>query len=134
MNSMKAEALRWEWTIRSPTELTELKSLRLWFKPYRKINLQIDGVEKSIQTAWEAEINRHYNACGCGEGKFFVLIGFVAFCIVSWPITDFSVTWKDVGITFLCCMVGAATGKLFGKYRAWLKLRKKVSNMLKQLS
>lgn len=121
-------------TIRSRSELAHLCTVKSLFKRYEKIKLELDMVDPDVQIGWENDINRLYNACGCGVGKFFVFLGFVIFGVQSWYYDTLSITWKNAGIAFLYCLAGAALGKLVGKYRAYLKLRRTISSLLLQLS
>jgi hypothetical protein len=121
-------------TIRTRSELAHLTTVRSIFKRYESIKLELDQVDPDVQIGWENDINRLYNACGCGEGKFFVFLGFVLFILQSGYNHTLSITWKNAGIAFLYCLAGAALGKLIGKYRAYLKLRKKIADQLMHLA
>ena len=119
--------------IESRSELAGLQKIRSLFKRYNKIELRINGADAATLAKWEAEINRHYNACGCNEGKFFILLALAAYVLKIWLNDDFYFTWKHAGTGFLYCMAGAAIGKFFGKWLAYLKLRKSIGAMLLKL-
>lgn len=133
MKSYESDKSNKEYTVRTKAELIELNSFRTLFQTYHRIRLELSGLSDTEQTSMERELNTYYNACGCGEGKFFVFLGFAIFCVQAWQQNTLYFSWKNAGIAFLYCMVGAALGKMFGKFRAYLKMKKKVNSILHRL-
>ena len=119
-----------DFVIRGKADLEKLMSLASVFKRYTAIKLELDHVENNVQQQWQDKINRYYSACGCDEGKIFVFLGFLTFIVTAY-LNDFLImSWANCGKAFLFCLAGAALGKLFGLYRAHLKLKKLIQSML----
>jgi hypothetical protein len=129
MNTASDAGTHIELLIQSPEELGKLASITSVFKRYTRVNLNLEGMDADKQKTYEEKINRFYGACGCGEGKFFVLLGFLTFIGYSYSKSSLQFTWLNAGKGFLFCLAGAAVGKLFGLYRAHLKLRKVIREM-----
>lgn len=71
-------------------------------------------------------LNRYYNACGCGEGRVFVLGALVCWCMYAILTHAFYWSWANAAEAFGWCLAGAFIGKAIGLSRAWLKLRRLV--------
>lgn len=133
MEPLAAPVTHIEKVVHTAEDLTRLNVAKAMFMRYTKITLHINDVDPAVQTEWESAINRHYNACGCGEGKFFVFLGFAVYCVTLWKQQQFYVSWEHAGYAFLYAIAGAAIGKIYGKFRAYLKLKKMILKILSQL-
>lgn len=119
-------------TIRSVEQLHYLLTPQAIFQNYTRIKLQLKDLDERKTTYWENKINRYYKACGCREGKFFVLISLFAFLFTCCRQTGFDWGWKAAGIGFLYCLAGAFVGKIAGKVFAYAHFRKTVKKLAKQ--
>lgn len=130
MESKELGTTHIDFVIRDKTELKKLLSVASIFKRYTAIKLELHQIDNQVQQQWQTEINRYYGACGCGEGKFFVFLGFLTFMGIAYLNDNLVMSWANCGKAFLFCMAGAVFGKLFGLYRAHLKLKKLIKSIL----
>ena len=64
------------YVIRRSDDLLYLKSIKSIFHRFNAVKFDIENLDSAVSLNWEQKINRHYRACGCGEGKF-------CFCFLS---------------------------------------------------
>lgn len=116
--------------INGPEQLRYLLSAHAVFRRYMKVTVNLSHMDDDEKKRTESILNRYYNACGCGEGKFFVFLAFVAFIVQAYSSHSLYWSWANVGMGFLYCMAGAFIGKAIGLLLAQIKLRKKVRELL----
>ena len=120
-------------TITNVEELESLLSVRILDRPVTKVIVRITGQDDIENQLLEYKINRYYNACGCGEGKFFIVLALMGFFIQGFVQAQLSWSWYNAGIAFLYCLGGAFIGKAWGQLNAYFKLRKSIREALKKL-
>lgn len=117
------------YVIRCEEDLLFLKSFKSIFYRFTAVKFDMVILDSEATLNWEQKINRHYKACGCGEGKFFV---FVFFHIgIGWRYfhNQLFLSWSTVGFVFLMCLLGAFLGKAIGQYLAFIRLRRIVNRL-----
>lgn len=120
--------------INSAASLRDLIALKNIFSHRSSpVQLEIKELDDRTKEILENKINRHYNACGCNEGKFFVFLFFLFFIIRSFANNTIQWSWRFAGVAFIYCMIGALVGKIIGKTVAHIKLRTIITRVLEQL-
>ena len=114
-------------------ELESLLAVRVLDRPTTKVVIQLAGQDEVENQLLEYKINRYYNACGCGEGKFFIVLALMVFFIQGFVQAQLTWSWYNAGIAFLHCLAGAFLGKAWGQLNAYFKLRKTVRAALPKL-
>ncbi|GEM_PF-1571449 len=120
-------------TITSVEELESLLAVRVLERPATKVIIRLAGQDDIENQLLEYKINRYYNACGCGEGKFFIVLALMGFFIQGFVQAQLSWSWYNAGIAFLYCLGGAFIGKAWGQIQAYFKLRKSIREALSKL-
>lgn len=115
--------------IRTAEDLSFLRKVKSFFYRYNSVKFEIDSIDNQLTTEWENKINRYYKACGCGEGKSFVLIFFLAGMGKLYLEDAFYFSLSHFTSVFLMCLLGAFIGKAYGKFRAFLRLRKVIGEI-----
>lgn len=114
---------------------TELKTaadlealLRAGFlqRPPLRIVARFEHLGTEQNEALSRQLNRYYNACGCGEGRVFVLGALLSWCVYAIANDTFFWSWENAGLAFLWCLAGAFIGKAIGLVLAWRQLRRLV--------
>ncbi|MGK6352071.1 hypothetical protein [Parapedobacter sp. DT-150] len=121
-------------TVTNVEQLRSLLRVRVFERPPMQVTIQLDSQDDVENELLESKINRYYNACGCGEGKFFVVLALAAFFIKGAAQAHFSWSWYHAGVAFLYCLGGAFIGKAWGQVNAYLKLRKSIREALSKKS
>lgn len=79
---------------------------------------------------WEAELNRHYYACGCNAGGVGLLAGIAAGIALAW-LGPYGAA-AGTGLTVTAAIAGALLGKLIGLAAAQQRLRHTVQEIQKE--
>jgi hypothetical protein len=80
-----------------------------------------EAIEPRQRERWEADLNRHYFACGCPEGAIGMIAGLVAGAVlVALLMPALGVA---IGLIFGSAFIGSAAGKLAGLVRANARLK-----------
>ena len=110
--------------INHPSELNSLTTFRPFRKPGRGTITLSPEFEHPEKQQWEADINRHYYACGCASGAkgllAMLLLG-VGISIVAY-VADVLSLRQLIAIPIVAAIAGAAIGKIAGLARAHSRL------------
>lgn len=120
-------------TITRIEELESLLAVRILDRPTAKVVIRLAGQNEVENQLLEYKINRYHNACGCGEGKFFIVVALGAFFIQGFVQKHLFWSWYNARIAFLYCLAGAFIGKVWGQLYAYFKLRKTIREALSKL-
>ncbi len=96
------------------------------------IVLEIAGLQSEKKLMWESDINRFYHDCGCSAGTVGLLIAVLVFVLLDlWRHAAFpGFGWRDIAALLVACILGAAGGKTIGLWRARVKLRDAVRQLI----
>ena len=109
--------------------LEDLNSLlHAGFLQRAPLRLKADFAQLGEQenAALSRQLNRYYNACGCGEGRVFVLGALASWCLYAVCTNSFYWSWENAAVAFGWCLAGAFIGKAIGLVHAWFRLRRLV--------
>jgi hypothetical protein len=102
----------------------------------RRVVLALDSLESTERARWEARINKHYRACGCGSAALALvatlLLGGAALALYRDLLMQRPFLAGGLGLAALIASLG--TGKAFGLWIARLRLRSTVSSLQQRLA
>jgi hypothetical protein len=90
------------------------------------VQLRIPGLPAEEQSSWQSRIDKHLEACGCGQGLIGTVFFLGIYCVYRSidPLEQSWGGWWTIGAGFGTAIAGAALGKTWGLLRARLQLRK----------
>lgn len=115
--------------IKEKNDLAFLKTIKSLFYKYDEVRLDLKTKDEKFSKEWENKINRYYKACGCGEGKFFVLIFFLSSILYLRINKTLYFSYSNIGFVFLMCLIGAFVGKIIGQFLAHNRLKQALIKM-----
>ncbi len=115
--------------IQSRTDLNFLKTFKSLFYKYNEVKFEIDSIDLEFKKDWENKINRYYKSCGCGEGKVFVLLFLLIGIGNLYFQNSFYFSISNLISVFITCLIGAFIGKAYGKFMAFIQLKKVVNQL-----
>lgn len=114
-------------SIDHPSQLNALSVLPLArTRALGTLRLAGDIAEHPKKEEWEADLNKHYYACGCSAGAKGLLLGLLAGVVYAIFVSKEPSTLAAVGIVLAPAVVGAVLGKVVGLLRASTRLRRTV--------
>ncbi len=117
-------------TITDQKQLESLLNAGIFDRPMLTVDVQLPGRNEIENQLLASKLNRYYNACGCGDGKFFIVLALIVFFAQGLGRGDLTWSWYYAGVAFLYCLAGAFIGKTWGQLRAYHKLRKTIREEL----
>jgi hypothetical protein len=120
--SKTSDAMKKELIITSSADIRALvPDIGLFSLKRGKVNVQFGHFSTEENKQLEVEINRHYSACGCEQGRMtgiFTLLGYVLLLLTG----VISIHELGIGRTvlyyFICSFVTMLGGKVYGLWRA----------------
>lgn len=93
----------------------------LFAKHNRNIRVDLGGLTPAENKALEADIIKHYSACGCGQGRIsgiITLIGYLALVLTGVISVKTLGIGKTILLYFACATVAMIVGKAFALSKA----------------
>lgn len=116
-------------SVDSLANLTETLKPRL-MRRYSAIEFQLSDKSETENKQLTTEINRLYKTCGCGEGSLVAFIALVGYASYIFTASDISLEWTQLLVGMGYMFIGALIGKLFGMWRGYFQLKRKLRKEL----
>lgn len=119
-------------TLSHPDELKALSVMPLMQpRPRGRIIIKDDTLPGETRAKWEADLNRAYGACGCGEASLGLLVGVAGAAV--WlgvrVLSGAEFSWQDALWVLLAAAIGQGLGKFAGLVRAQGRLVRLVTDV-----
>ncbi|UCH73304.1 MAG: hypothetical protein JSU82_13240 [Rhodospirillales bacterium] len=96
---------------------------------YRSVTFALPDLSERENSTIQKRINRLYLACGCGEATILGFAALIAYGV--WFLTRTQpFTWWDPVWAFAAFFAATTVGKLAGLWRAHLRLKAEVSDLV----
>lgn len=109
-----------------------LEDITPFNRRYKKIYIQFNWLSREDNLAIEQEINKHYKACGCTQGRITGIITFISYLVllITGVISIQNLgLWKTIWIYLILAVIAMLIGKAYGLLRARKSLRQLINSL-----